>query len=174
VVWIFSLSAECGGEQAVAVAFSQHFQNVSWALSNGLQSKCCTTVFQDIDEHWWCRVCPSGVSEMGIEEPNAAYLMTELGILLYQQLQSAPAFRYALVGLEIDEFRTHRELLAESAGQLLPGLVLSEATWQMMASPTTFRAFSPGYVWQPYEGEVYKPLTVSPLLQAQMSDLLVA
>jgi hypothetical protein len=100
--------------------------------------------------------------------------MTELGILLYQQLRSAPDFRYALVGLEIDEFRTHGELLEESESLVLPGLVLSDATWQMMALPATFRAFSPGYVWQPYEGEVYKPLTVSPLLKAQMDRLLVA
>jgi hypothetical protein len=174
MVWIFSLSAECSSDKEVAEAFSQHFEEVSWALSNGLQSECRTTVFQDIDEHWWCRVCPSGISEMGIEEPNSAYSMTELGILLYQQLRSAPAFRYASVGLEIDEFRTYGELLEESDNLALPGLVLSDATWQMMASPATFRAFSPGYVWQSYEGEVDKPLTVSPLLKAQMNRLLVA
>jgi hypothetical protein len=35
--------------------------------------------------------------------------MTELGILLYQRLLSAPPFRYALAGIEVDEFRTYSE-----------------------------------------------------------------
>jgi hypothetical protein len=38
------------------------------------------------------------MSEIGIEDPEAAFLMTEIGLLLYQTLQSAPAFRYAIVG----------------------------------------------------------------------------
>jgi hypothetical protein len=174
MAWVFSLSAECGPEQATAARFSQHFENLAWVLSNGVRCQCRTTIFQDIDENWWCRVCPSGVSEIGIEAPDSAYLMTELGILLYQHLRSAPAFRYALVGVEVDEFSTYSELPKESLDLSLPGLVLSDVTWQAMTSPSTFRPFSPGYVWQPYEGEVYKPLMVSPVLKEQMNRLLVA
>lgn len=173
MAWVFSLSAECGSDQSTAEQFVQHFETVSWSLSNGSQSQCHPTVFQDINENWWCRICPDGISSIGIEAPDSAYLMTELGILLYQHLQSAPAFRYALVGLEVDEFRTFDELLNESSTLNMPGLVLSERTWQLLSSPSLFRTFSSGYVWQPYEGETYKPLTVSPLLKEQMSRLLV-
>ncbi|NEZ59258.1 hypothetical protein D0962_26570 [Leptolyngbyaceae cyanobacterium CCMR0082] len=174
MAWVFSLSAECGSNQNTAEQFAQHFETVSWSLSNGSQSQCCPTVFQDINGNWWCRICPDGISEVGIEAPDSAYLMTELGILLYQHLQSAPTFRYALVGLEVDEFRTFDELLDESSTLSMPGLVLSESIWQALSSPSVFRAFSSGYVWQPYEGETYKPLTVSPLLKEQMSRLLAA
>ncbi|EKU96252.1 hypothetical protein Lepto7375DRAFT_0237 [Leptolyngbya sp. PCC 7375] len=174
MAWVFSLSAECGSNQNTAEQFAQHFETVSWSLSNGSQSQCCPTVFQDINENWWCRICPDGISEVGIEAPDSAYLMTELGILLYQHLQSAPTFRYALVGLEVDEFRTFDELLDESSTLSMPGLVLSESIWQSLSSPSVFRAFSSGYVWHPYEGETYKPLTVSPLLKEQMSRLLAA
>lgn len=174
MAWVFSLSAECGARQEAAEKFSKHFEDVSWTLSSGLRSQCRTTIFQDIDENWWCRVSPSGITEIGIEAPDSAYLMTELGILLYQHLQSAPAFRYALAGLEVDEFRTFNELLDESSSPNFPGLVLSDATWQSIGSPSAFRSFSSGYVWQPYEGEVYKPLTVSPILKEQMKRLLVA
>ncbi|MEM9217886.1 MAG: hypothetical protein AAGD25_26540 [Cyanobacteria bacterium P01_F01_bin.150] len=45
---------------------------------------------------------------------------------------------------------------------------------QSMGTPTTFSPFSSGYVWQPYEGETYKPLTVSPLLKERMNRLLAA
>jgi hypothetical protein len=38
--------------------------------------------------------------------------MTELGILLYQTLRFT-SFRYAVVGVEVDEFRTYSELMED-------------------------------------------------------------
>ncbi len=97
--WIFSLSAECGKEQTAAEQFSGYFDRVSGILSNNNQSQCQTGIFQDIEDNWWCRVTPSGIGEVGIDTPETAYIMTEIGILLYQHLRFAPTFRYALVGL---------------------------------------------------------------------------
>ncbi len=173
MTWIFSLSAECGAEQATAERFVRHFDNTSWILSDGSQTQCDAEIFQDIEENWWCRVRPSGISEVGIDTPETAYLMTELGILLYQHLRSAPAFRYALVGVEVDEFRTYSELLEESSIPTFPGLVLAETVWQVMGASPTFRSFSSGYTWKPYEGEVYKPLLVSSDLKDKLNELLI-
>lgn len=173
MAWTFSLSAECGAEQVAAEQFAQHFDGLSWVLANGQQSQCHTAVFQDIEENWWCQVCPSGISEVGIDRADSAYQMTELGILLYQQLQSAPPFRYALVGVEVDEFRTYHELISETTVPSFPGLVLAETVWRSLGASPVFRPFSPGYVWQPYEGEVYKPLIVSPDLKQKLSQLLI-
>lgn len=173
MAWTFSLSAECGAEQVAAEQFAQHFDGLSWVLSNGTQSQSRTAAFQDLEKNWWCRVCPSGISEVGSDASNIAYQMTELGIFLYQRLQSAPLFRYALVGLEVDEFRTYSELNAESPVPSFPGLVLAETVWRSLGASTLFRPFSPGYVWHPYEGEVYKPLMVSPDLKNKLSELLV-
>jgi hypothetical protein len=130
MTWAFSLSAECGTEQIAAEQFTQHFDRLSWVLSNGRQSQCHTATFQDFEETWWYRVCPSGISETGINTSDTAYLMTELGILLYQQLRTAPPFRYTLVGVEVDEFRTYSELSTESPAPSIPGLVLAETIWQ--------------------------------------------
>ncbi len=175
MTWAFSLSAECGPEKRGAQQFSRHFEDSSWVLSSDVPCGCSMTIFQDADENWWCRVCPDGVSDTGIEAPDSAYLMTKLGIALYQRLRSAPDFRYAIVGLEVDEFRTYSELIEEAPAALsFPGLVLSDAVWQSMRSPSTLRPFSPGYFWQPYEGEVYRPLMVSADLKEQMNSLLVA
>jgi len=173
MAWIFSLSAECGVEQTKAEEFAQHFHEISWVLSNDKQSQFIAAIFQDLEENWWCRVCPSGISEIGIETPESAYLMTELGILLYQRLQSAPAFRYALVGVEVDEFRTYSELLADSETLAFPGLVLSQAVWQAMGTPKVFRPFTSEYFWKPYEGEVYKPLMTSTDLKNKLNELLI-
>jgi len=146
MAWIFSLSTECGSDRALAEEFARYFQGVSWILSNDRRSHCQTSVFQDFEQNWWCRVCPTNISEIGIDHPQAAYLMTELGILLYQHLRSAPAFRYALVGVEVDEFRTYSELIDELQNSAFPGLVLAHSLWQIAGSPSTFRLFKPGYV----------------------------
>lgn len=173
MTWAFSLSAECGAEQVAAEQFAQHFDGLSWVLSEGLQSQCKTAIFHDSEENWWCRVCPTTLSGVGIDTPDIAYTMTELGIFLYQRLRSAPSFRYALVGVEVDEFRTYLELTTEISAPSFPGLVLAETVWRSLRDSTSFRPFSPGYVWQPYEGEVYKPLMVSPDLKDKLNELIV-
>ena len=173
MAWLFSLSAECGVEQAAVEKFAHHFDKIPWVLSNGSQHQTRNGIFQDVEENWWCRICPSGISELGIDTPENAHLMTELGILLYQHLRSAPAFRYALVGVEVDEFRTYSELLKESSHLAFPGLVLSNAVWQAVNLPSVFRPFSLGYVWKPYEGEVYKPLMASSDLKNKLNELLI-
>lgn len=173
MAWIFSLSAECGQEEAVAEQFASHFNELSLPLSNGSQSHCSAGVFQDSEDNWWCRVCPSGISQIGIDTPETAYIMTELGLLIYQNLRAAPPFRYALVGVEVDEFRSYSELLEDAAALTLPGLVLAQSVWQAVGSPPAFHPFSLGYVWQPYEGEVYKPLMASSDLQSKWQELLI-
>ncbi len=173
MAWAFSLSTECGAEQGAAEQFAQHFNGLSLVLLNGFQSQCHAAIFQDLEENWWCRVCPDAIHTVGIDAPNIAYQMTELGILLYQRLQSSPLFRYALVGVEVDEFRTYSELSAEPLSSSFSGLVLAETTWRSLGASPLFRPFSPGYVWQPYEGEVYKPLTTAPELKDKLNELLV-
>ena len=124
--WIFSLSAECGSDDSNVNKFAQHFERREWLLSNGRQCLSRTDTFQDIEQNWWCRVYPNNISEVGIDSPETAYVMTELGIFLYQTLRFAPSFRYALVGVEVDEFRTYSELIENLSNLSLPGLVLAK------------------------------------------------
>jgi hypothetical protein len=174
MAWIFSLSAECGSDRQSANEFAQHFAAVSWTLSNNLICQCHTDTFQDIEENWWCRILPNNLSEVGINSPESAYLMTELGILLYQALRFAPAFRYALVGVEIDEFRTYSELTEELSNLSIPGLVVSKTMTEGLNLLPAFRSFSSSCVWQPYAGEIYNPLMVSPNLKIKLNELLAA
>jgi hypothetical protein len=165
MAWVFSLSAECGTEQSQAERFAEHFKGLTWTIDNGIESQCQADIFADVEGNWWCRVCPSGLSEIGIDAPESAYLMTELGILLYQRLRSAPAFRYGIVGVEVDEFRTYSELIDDGTVISLPGIVVDRDIWQLFAT---------GYFWKLYEGEVYKPLVTSSELKTKMSELLMA
>ncbi|MEQ8958190.1 MAG: hypothetical protein RLP02_09745, partial [Coleofasciculus sp. C2-GNP5-27] len=83
-----------------------------------------------------------------------------------------PGFRYALVGVEVDEFRTYTELLESSSNSAFPGLVLAQTMGEAMGLSPDFRPFSPGYVWKPYEGEIYKPLMASSELKNKLNALL--
>jgi hypothetical protein len=175
MVWSFSLSAECGESEADADKFCQHFQGSILNLDDGSSFECRGDIFQDLDDNWWCRVCPQGISLMGINTPETAYLMTEIGISLYRLLQSAPDFRFALVGVEVDEFRTYTELIEDRGllAVLFPGLVLANPVWKSIGSPGSFRKFAGNYVWQSYGGEVYRPLRASLDLTERLDQLSV-
>ncbi|MEG4119836.1 hypothetical protein QUA43_20505 [Microcoleus sp. N9_B4] len=136
---IFSLSAECGSDESNVNKFSQHFEGLEWLLSNGRQCLCRTDTFQDIEQNGWCRVYPNNISELGIDSPESAYVMTELGIFLYHTLQLAPSFRYALVGVEVDKFRTYSELIEDLSNLSLPGLVLAKELNQGRETLPVFR-----------------------------------
>jgi hypothetical protein len=172
MAWIFSLSAECGFDEREVSKFANYFEGVSWILSNDRHCQCHATTFQDIEENWWCRVSPNNLSMVGIESPESAYLMTELGILLYLSLQSAPQFRYALVGVEVDEFRTYSELIEDLPILSIPGLVLARNIREEIINLPGFLSFGSDYVWQPYAGEIYNPLMVSPQLKNKLDELI--
>ena len=172
MAWIFSLSAECGSDESKVNQFAKHFQGIEWTLSNSRPCQCRTDTFQDIEENWWCRVYPNNISEVGIDRPESAYVMTELGILLYQRLRLAPEFRYALVGVEVDEFRAYSELMEDLDNLSIPGLVVAKVLYEGINKLPGFRPFSPDRVWQPYQGEVYNPLMASPDLKNQLNELL--
>lgn len=172
MAWIFSLSAECGTNEKNANKFAEHFEGREWLLYNNIKCQCYTDTFQDLEQNWWCRVYPKNISEVGIDSPEDAYAMTELGILFYQTLRSSPPFRYALVGVEVDEFRTYSELIEDLPNLTLPGLVLAKELSPTLETSPLFRLFSPSYVWQPYQGEVYNPLITSPDLSNKLKELL--
>jgi hypothetical protein len=172
MAWIFSLSAECGSEDQNVNKFAQYFDGLVLTFANHRQCKCRAEAFQDIEENWWCRVLPSNISEIGIDSPESAYSMTELGILMYQSLKFAPTFRYALVGVEVDEFRTYSELIEDLPNLAISGLVLAKSIPQELEILPSFQPFSPNYVWQPYAGETYNPLKTSPDLKNKLNELL--
>ena len=173
MAWLFSLSAECGVDERKVNQFAQYFEGREWQLSNNRQCQCRTDQFQDIEENWWCRVYPDNISQVGIDSPASAYVMTELGILLYQALRLAPLFRYALVGVEVDEFRTYSELMEDLFNLSIPGLVIAKEFHLDLERTPHFQPFNSSYVWQPYQGEVYNPLSASPDLKNKLQELLV-
>jgi hypothetical protein len=155
MAWIFELSAECGDEQEVADGFRAHFENFRCVLSDGSQSFCSTSAHQDSDNNWWACVVPSGLSRNGIRDELEARLMTEIGHLLCEHLRTAPPYRYALVGMESEDFRYFTEPDGDLAKLPFHGLVISHEIWEGLDQPAIFVPFEPSYVWRPYLGETF-------------------
>lgn len=173
MAWIFSLSAECGSDESSAKKFAQYFQQspieLLWSFLDFNLYPCRVDTFQDIENNWWCRVSPNHISEMGIDSPNNPYLMEQLVRSLYSSLEFAPPFRYALVGVEVDEFRTYSELIEDLPNLSIPGLVLSTELTQGLETLSGFQEFSSGYIWQPYPDQM-----VSPELKNQPDEIFVS
>jgi hypothetical protein len=146
---IFSLSAECGPQKEAAEAVARHFNGLTVTLTDESRFPCGAGTFHD-GKSWWAIVCPEGVTRRGIGNQQEERQLTEIGLALYARLRSAPAFRYALVGVEVDGFRYFSELDNDVVTLDFGGLVLSEAVWQHLGSPSIFVPFEPGYRWRPF------------------------
>ena len=150
MAWLFSLSAECGLQKEAAEQFAAHFQRLTVMLADGSRFPCQVDTFHD-GEGWCARICPDGVSRSGIRHEQDARQMTEIGSALYERLRSAPPFRFAMVGVEVDGFRTFSELDADVVDcDSFEGLVLGEPGWRLLGAPSVFVPFAPGYWWRPF------------------------
>ncbi|WP_372666917.1 hypothetical protein [Amycolatopsis kentuckyensis] len=141
---IYALNAECGGRETHARDLARHFESRP------------ARVFSD-GAGWWCGVAPEGLSRTGAHTAEEAAAMTAAGRQLYWLLRTAPpVYRYALAGVETDEFRTYAELMAEKDLTIFPGLVVSEDIWAATGGRAEFSDFAPGYRWIPYRGETHR------------------
>jgi len=157
VALLFELVSECGGRREDAEVFARHFDDFEWALPDGSAGRCDVRFSRDVDGNWWCFVYPGGVSTSGVVSEGEARRMSELGGLLYGRLMTAPPFRYARVGVEVEEFATISELSSADGKYHLPehGVVLSQEVWERIGRPPGFTRFNEGHCWRPYNGEMY-------------------
>jgi hypothetical protein len=149
MAWVFSLSAECGELKNAAEAVAAHFQGLTVKISDGSQFICEASTFFS-EDGWWVCVCPDGVSRSGIRNEQDTRQMPEIGFALYERLRTAPCYRYALVGVEVDEFRSFSELEEDVSTFEFEGLVLAETVWERFGSLTDFVPFAPGYRWRQF------------------------
>jgi hypothetical protein len=156
VAWIFELAAECGSEREAAVRFGRHFDGVELRLPNDRISLCkfdSKIITTDEEGNAWAEIIPSGISGSGIRDENDAQDMTQAGVALYDKLRSAPAFRFALVGVETGQFALMRSLPEMINHPASHGLVISRSIWEQLGRPDGFESFSDGYLWKPYQGQ---------------------
>ena len=144
MAWIFGMWIETeNSDQAVAI---KAYFNHKVIDANGKTYKISA------DESGTVTV--DGISRTGITAQSDAEEMTLIGFEFYQLLKAAPDFRYALTGVEVDEWRTMEELEEEPNDILLiPGFVIRSDVYKRLGSPGNLKAFSLTHLWTPYEGE---------------------
>lgn len=149
MAWIFSLWAQCGTCEE-ADTFAAHFKAQRWTLIKGTEICCCASIVSGTC--CWVRPAPTSL-EVAQEEVVAQ--RTEIAYRLYEHLRSAPPFRFALVGVEVDDVRTDLELLgmARDPHRAYRGMVLTADLWHRAGRPSSFEPFGATHVWRPYQGE---------------------
>ena len=95
-------------------------------------------------------IFPDGVSRRGVRNEADEKQMTAVAEVLYERLRSAPPFRYAIIGVEVDNFRDFSELDSDMVNLDFSGLVISDAVWKHLGSPSIFIPFEIGYRWRPF------------------------
>ena len=149
MAWIFSLSVECGEDLAAADVCATHF-TFSSVCSNGAEYPFTCRVSKIGGNGWWCIASTEGVSKRGITSAADQEQMDKLAEILYRRLRTAPPYRFALVGVEAEGFRSFEELDDDVEKLDFSGLVLSEEVWRGLGASAVFVAFEAGYVWRPF------------------------
>lgn len=158
---IFELWVECETkEQTEAVA--QHFEGLSFTLLSGLEVTWQIVVEEIVSGTSGVSLWSQQLSPYGVRTVQDAVDMSECGIRLCHHLLSAPEFLFARVAVESnlsaqqltdyftpqpDGFRTTRL-----------DCILHDKLAQELGPLRWFRQFRPGYVWNGYAGEDYRPL----------------
>ena len=151
---LFELAIEFGKNTLLADTAVNHFKGVKFKLSDGLESELKTYRLEDCEDNSWLCVYPTGLSKSGVCSNNDARQMMEAAKYLYSLLKTAPDFRYAIVGVEVEFFRYESEI-NELDDVDYGGVVLSMEFWDKVGKPEHFIPFREGYYWRPYIGETY-------------------
>ena len=149
MAWLFSLSAECGPNKHDAESVAAHFNDYNSALDDGSRYPCTSDV-SEIDGTWWANCYPEGVSIAGVGNKKDERVMTAVGFSLYEWLMTAPPYRFAIVGVEVEGFREYDEIDSDVTELDFSGLVLSDAIWRRLGAPAMFVPFASGYHWRPF------------------------
>lgn len=157
----YQLVIESGSAQQSAEALVRYFYQLPYLKSIPLS----LNLKQDLEKNWWCVVTCENLPLEPINNDEKNQHMTEIGFLFYNSLHHAPDFRYALIGIDVAEFRTYSQLLKEDFVKLIDdesviiperifrGLVISEKTLAKIKGSEFFLPFKDKYFWRPYKGE---------------------
>ncbi len=155
MAWIFSLSAETGPDRTNAQRFERHF--AGRRIGTDLGEYNVWTNVAGYDGAYWCFVGTDQLSRTGIYSVEDALAMSLVGVELYALLRSAPSFRYALVGVEVDAWVTEAEMREDPAFiTKMDGFVIERELYKEVGAKGNFQDFTASHVWLPYRGESHR------------------
>ena len=159
MAYFYSLAVDCGSE-AAASACADHFLSPG-AMPADIPVDLSVRQASD-DNAWWTVIVPSDESTSGVISAEVRQSLSAAGDALLDRLRSAPAFRFAIIGVEAEQAISLGEFDATlgadpTLAERYHGLVVADELLDRLASPTGFEPFAPGYHWIPYRGERFDP-----------------
>ena len=152
MAWVLELTIECGRNQAVACAVERQLAECGALWPTGIEGDPhALYIVQSTDEDGsvWVTAMPAFRQRAFLQLIDPPDVLRYWGGILYEYLKKVSGYRFARVGIEVEQFNSLdnlRELIEQKRPQ---GLVLREDICQSYGSPPSFEAFSPGYLWIP-------------------------
>jgi hypothetical protein len=156
MAWIFAMWVQCKQPKDAAATY-EHFQGRTFDLSDGTVTTLYVTCGA-LSDPTCCWITPSNVSRSGVNNERDAGQLSEIGRFLYQILETAPPFWFAIAGVEVDDVRSEEDVVSMLRDTHLAyrGIVTTIECWHAAGEPAGYELFRPGYLWRPYQGEIYK------------------
>lgn len=160
MAYLFGLAVECGPSMQAAAAVVNHFRDQGVSLADGQLAALSSTVEErpgDGRSSYWALIVSQDF-QTGAATEAIADSLSDLGRALQARLHGAPAFRFAVTGVEPMEAITFDDLVEaltdpSSLEAGYAGLVVSEELLPHGVDRGPFQPFGPGYLWIPYRGE---------------------
>ena len=116
------------------------------------------------DTEWWVNIGCLQITDCGIGDEEEAKKANEFCNIFYGMLRNEVNFDYAILGVEVGEFRSEKELFKEfqdGSVTKFDGLVFKNNIFQHLDMPfpaldvSVFQPFSPTHTWIPKKPEKY-------------------
>jgi hypothetical protein len=160
---IFELYAECL-QKDKAAQWEKHFDELTFTLATGKTVSWRATQQNSGPEIYAVVVHSPDLSRFGVRSVQDVVESTEAGLRLYHHLKSCPVFEFARVGWEVEtvtvlDLKEWVEPIG-NAREVYYRLhcVVSSRLYEQLGRPKFFQEFVPGFMWNKYYGEEYRPL----------------
>ena len=159
---IFQLWAECKNEESTK-RFVDYFRGLEHKLLTGRTIRWTVEVTEPPSYTPAVVVWSTDLSRYGVRTLQDALEATEAGLRLYHHLKTAPEFRFARVAWEADclpmaDLPEFVEVTTNDGCRLSLKCVVDDELYTHLGSPKFYDEFRPGYWWNRYKGESYRPL----------------
>jgi hypothetical protein len=116
---IYHLAAHCKNQHIAQHMVHKYagqtfvFNSDKGTLYNGDVCRFSARTTEPSVKEWWCEIIPSGVTNSGIANEQEAKRADEFANVMYGMLKNEPYFGYAIIGVEVGEFRDLAEMVKD-------------------------------------------------------------
>lgn len=152
MAWLYGATIRTPTEWAARNLVSKYQGQIIVFNDRSLGRFGCSAV--ETSDDWYCDIVCREVTESGLAGPGECQKANEFCNIMYGMLRNDEHFDFALLGCEVFQTRTMKELEEEFLDKFvvnLDGLVVSRALWD--GRYDVFVEFSKSHMWIPKKEE---------------------